>query len=395
MFRASFIKLATACAAVLLLAAPARADSVKIGVVGVFSGAYARWGEQFKRGIDVYQAQHGALVNGHKIEIAYRDVGGADPNRARQVVEDLVLREKVQAIGGFAFTPNALAAMEVLNEAKVPAILFNATASPIPRKSPYVVRVSFTLAQDVVPLAQWAAANGIKRVVTLISDYGPGYDGEDAFLRTFKAAGGEVAESMRVPLSTTDFSPYFERVLAKKPDALFMFGPGGPSSVGLINTWAGRLKPAGIKLLATNELQEIDLPKIGAAAIDVISAAHYTESSDIPLNIALRKALVEKFGKDAVPDTGLVSAYDGMHMIYEAVAKFGPRFTADQAMSLWKSLKFDSPRGPVMIDPATRDIVQNVYLRRVVQRDGKLINLNFTTVPMVKDPWKDWHPEAK
>ncbi len=395
MFKPGFIKLATACVMALLLAAPALADTVKIGVVGVFSGAYARWGEQFKQGIESFQAHNGATVNGHKVEIVYRDVGGPDPNRARQIVEEFVLREKVQAIGGFAFTPNALAAMEVLNEAKVPAILFNATASVIPRKSPYVVRVSFTLAQDVVPLAQWAAANGIKRVVTVIADYGPGYDGEDAFLRTFKAAGGEVIESIRVPLNTTDFSPFFERVLAKKPDAMFMFGPGGPSSVGLINTWAARLKPAGIKLLATNETQEIDLPKIGVSAIDVISAAHYTETIDTPLNIALRKTLAEKFGKGAVPDTALVSAYDGMRLIYEAVAKFGPRFTGDQAMSLWKGMKFDSPRGPVMIDPATRDVVQNVYMRRVVQRDGKLVNVNFATIPMVKDPWKDWHPDAK
>lgn len=391
----SIKRAAAIAAAALALASPVLADTVKIGVVGVFSGGFARWGEQFKQGIEAFQAHNGTTVNGHKIEVVYRDVGGPDPSRARQIVEEFVLREKVQAIGGFAFTPNAMAALEVLNEAKVPAILFNATASVMPRRSPYIVRVSFTLAQDVVPVAQWAAANGIKRVVTLIADYGPGYDGEDAFLRTFKAAGGEIVESIRVPLATTDFSPFFERVLAKKPDALFMFGPGGPSSVGMINTWAARLKPAGIKLLATNELQEIDLPKIGPAALGVISGAHYTETIDTPLNIALRKTLVEKFGKDAVPDTGMIGAYDGMRLIYQAVAKFGPRFTGDQAISLWKGAKFDSPRGPVMIDPVTRDVIQNVYMRRVEQRDGKLVNVNFATIPMVKDPWKEWHPNAK
>jgi branched-chain amino acid transport system substrate-binding protein len=383
-----------AAAAVCLLAAPAFADTVKIGIIGTFSGGFARFGEQMKYGIEAFQAHNGSTVNGHKIELVYRDVGGVDPARARQLVEELILREKVQAVGGFVFTPNALAAAEVLTEAQVPGIIFNAATSVIPRKSPYFVRTSFTLAQDTVPLAQWAAKNGIKKVVTLIADYGPGYDGEEAFLRTFKAAGGEVLESIRVPLSTTDFSAFYERVLARKPDALFMFGPGGPPSIGMINTWNSRLKPAGIKLLATNETQEIDLPKIGKGAIDVISAAHYTETVDNPLNVALRKTLAEKFGKDTVPDTELVSAYDGMRLIYAAVQKFGPRFTGDQAMSLFKGMAFESPRGPVRIDPQTRDIVQNVYLRKVEMRGDKLVNVNFATTPMVKDPWKEWNPET-
>jgi branched-chain amino acid transport system substrate-binding protein len=394
MSRRRFLALATACTAAFTFSVSAQADTVKIGVLGTFSGPFARFGEQMKHGIEAFQVHNGASVNGHKVEIVYRDVGGVDPQRARQLAEELVLREKVQAIGGFVFTPNALSVAEVLNEAKIPGVLFNAATSVIPRKSPYFVRTSFTLAQDTVPLAQWAAKNGIKKVVTLIADYGPGYDGEEAFTRTFKAAGGEIVESIRVPLATTDFSPFYERVLARKPDALFMFGPGGPPSIGMINTWAARLKPAGIKLLATNETQEIDLPKIGPSAIDVISAAHYTETIDTPLNLQLRKTLVEKYGKDSVPDTELVGAYDGMRLIYAAVQKFGPRFTGDQAMSLFKGMKFDSPRGPVQIDPATRDIVQNVYIRRVQQRDGKLVNVNFDTIPMVKDPWKEWNPEG-
>jgi branched-chain amino acid transport system substrate-binding protein len=391
--RAVLAACTTLAAAGLPLAAAA--DTVKVGVIGTFSGAFARFGEQMKFGIEAFQAHNGATVAGHKIEVVYRDVGGVDPARARQLVEELILREKVQVIGGFVLTPNALAAAEVLNEAKVPAIVFNAATSVIPRRSPYFVRTSFTLAQNTVPLAQWAAKNGVKRAMTMVFDYGPGYDGEDAFVRTFKAEGGEIMESIRVPIATTDFSPYFERVLARKPEALFMFSPGGPPAIGMMNTWTSRLKPAGIRLLATNETQEIDLPKIGPGALDVISASHYTETVDNPLNQQLRKTLVEKFGRDTTPDTELVSAYDGMRLVYAAVQKFGPKFTGDQAVGLWKGMKFDSPRGPVMIDPDTRDIVQNIYVRRVQQQGGRLVNVNIATIPMVKDPWKEWNPETK
>ncbi len=369
------------------------AETVKVGVIGVFSGGFARWGEQFKQAIEVFQRHNGASVKGNAIQVIYRDAGGPDPARARQLAEELILREKVQFLAGFAFTPNALAVAEVVNETKTPTVIFNAATSVVTRRSPYFVRVSFTLSQDTVPLAQWALKNKIAKVVTLVSDYAPGYDGEDAFIRTFKAAGGQVLESIRVPLATSDFSPFFERVLRQKPDALFMFGPGGPSSVGMINTWASRLKPAGIQLLVTNETQEIDLPKIGPASIGVIGSSHYTETVDNPLNNALWKDLTAMFGKATVPDTASVSAYDGMRLIYMAVEKFGPRVTGDQAIGLFRGASLNSPRGPLMIDAKTRDIVQNVYLRRVESRGGKLVNINFETIPMVRDPWKDWNPE--
>lgn len=385
---------AAACAALLWGSVNvALAETVKVGVIGVFSGGFARWGEQFKQAIEVFQKHNGASVKGNPIEVIYRDAGGPDPARSRQLAEELILREKVQFLAGFAFTPNALAVADVINESKTPTIVFNAATSVLTRRSPYFVRVSFTLAQDTVPLAQWAAKNKVTKVVTVISDYGPGVDGQDAFIRTFKAAGGEILESIRVPLSTTDFSPFFERVLQRKPDAMFMFGPGGPSSVGMINTWASRLKPAGIQLLVTNETQEIDLPKIGPASIGVIGSSHYTETVDNPLNNALRRDLTAMFGKDAVPDTATVSAYDGMRLVYMAVERFGPRVTGDQAIALFRGVKMDSPRGPLEIDAKTRDIVQNVYLRKVENRGGRLVNINFATVPMVRDPWKEWHPE--
>jgi branched-chain amino acid transport system substrate-binding protein len=380
-------------AALLAFTGAAAAETVKVGVLGVFSGGFARWGEQFQQAIAVYQKHNGDAVNGNKIEVIYRDVGGPDPAKSRQLTEELILREKVQFIGGYAFTPNALSVAQLVTEAKVPTVIFNAATSVITRRSPYFVRVSFTLAQDTLPLAEWAPKNGIKRVVSVVSDYAPGHDGEATFIKVFKENGGEILEAIRIPLATTDFAPFFERILQQKPDAIFLFGPGGPSSVGMINTWASRLKPAGIQLLTTNETQEIDLPKIGKASLDAVGSSHYTETIDNPLNKRLRSDLEAMFGKDRIPDTATVSAYDGMHMIYQAVAKLGPRPNPEETIKLMSNMKFDSPRGPIAIDPKTRDIVQNVYLRRVKEQDGRLVNINFATVPMVKDPWKEWNPE--
>lgn len=371
----------------------AAAETVKIGLIAPFSGGFARWGEQFQQSIAVFQKHNGDTVKGNKVELVYRDVGGPDPAKSRQLAEELILREKVQFLTGFAFTPNALSVAQLITEAKMPTVIMNAATSVIPRRSPYFVRVSFTLAQDTLPLAQWAAKNGVKKVVSVVSDYAPGHDGEATFIRVFKENGGEILDAVRIPLATTDFAPFFERILQQKPDAIFLFGPGGPSSVGMINTWATRLKPAGIQLMTTNETQEIDLPKIGKSALDAIGSSHYTETVDNPLNKRLRADLEAMFGKATIPDTATVSAYDGMHMIYQVIEKLGPRPNADEAMKLMSSMKFDSPRGPVMIDAKTRDIVQNVYLRRVKEQDGRLVNINFATVPNVKDPWKEWNPE--
>jgi branched-chain amino acid transport system substrate-binding protein len=389
------LRLLALCAAGLTwaMATVASAETVKVGVIATFSGPFARWGEQFQQAIKVYQKQHGESVNGNTIEVVYRDDGGPDPARAKQLAEELILREKVQFLGGFVFTPNALSVADIVTEAQMPTVIFNASTAIVVRKSPYFVRVSQTIPQVTVEIAKWAAKNGFKRIITAVTDYAPGYDAETYFVKTFKAGGGEILESIRIPLATTDFSPFYERVLQQKPDALFIFGPGGPPTVGMINTWASRLKPAGIKLLGTAETQEIDLPKVGPAALGVVTAFHYTETLDNPLNKTLWTDLTAMFGKNAVPDLSSVAAYDGMELIYRAVAKFGPRPTGDQAIGFWRGMAFDSPRGPIKIDEKTRDIIQNVYLRKVEERDGKLVNINFETIPMVRDPWKDEHPE--
>jgi branched-chain amino acid transport system substrate-binding protein len=325
--------------------------------------------------------------------VVYRDAGGPDPAKARQLAEELILREKIQFLAGFAFTPNALSVAQLVTESKTPTVIFNAATAVVTRRSPYFVRVSFTLPQDTAPLADWMPKNGMKKVVTVVSDYAPGHDAEQTFIKVFKKNGGEVTDSVRIPLATTDFAPFFERILQQKPDAIFLFGPGGPASVSMINTWASRLKPAGIQLTTTNETQEIDLPRIGKAALDAIGSSHYTETVDNPLNKKLRADLVAMFGNDRIPDTATVSAYDGMHMIYQAVAKLGPRPNPEEAVKFMASMKFDSPRGPIEMDPKTRDIIQGVHLRRVKEQDGKLVNIDFLVVPNVKDPWKEENPE--
>jgi branched-chain amino acid transport system substrate-binding protein len=378
---------------VATMATAVSAETVKVGVVGSFSGPFARWGQQFQQAIEVYQKQHGKSVNGSEIEVIYRDAGGPDPVRSKQITQQLITRDRVNILGGYVFTPNVVAVADLVNEAKVPLIMFNTPTAAIIRKFNYAVRISHTLPEVAEPIADWALQQGIKKVVTAVTDYVPGHDSEAGFIGKFKAGGGEIIESIRIPISTTDFAPFFERVLQHKPDALYVFGPGGPPTVGMVNTWAARLKPAGIKLLCTSETQQIDLPQIGKGALGVVSSFHYTETVDNPLNKALWKDLTTMFGPKTVPDLASVQAYDGMELVYRAVAKFGPKVTAEQAMSLWKGMSWDSPRGPMQIDAKDGNMIQNIYLRRVEERDGKLVNINIATFPMVKDPWAQKHPE--
>jgi branched-chain amino acid transport system substrate-binding protein len=371
----------------------AAAETVKIGVIGTYSGGYARWGEQFKQAIAVYQKQHGDSVNGNKIEIVYRDDEGPNPARSKQLVEELINQEKVQFIAGFPWSPNATGIAQSVTDAKMPTILFNAAASVITRQSPYFVRVSFTLPQLSAPVGTWAAKNGIKTAMTAVADFPAGIDAEVYFAKAFKAGGGEILDSIRTPLSMTDFKQSFDKVLQRKPDVQFISAPTGPGSIGMVKAWAEALKPAGIKLLATNEITELYLPDYGPAAIGIVSAAHYTENNDSELNKKMRADLTAMFGPAAIPDIATVATYDGMHVMYQIVGKLGPRFNADEAMKLVAGMSFDSPRGGrILIDPKERDIVQDIDIRRVEDRAGKPVNIAFDKVPMVKDLWKDDNP---
>lgn len=385
-----------AAAAAVFGAAQARAEVVKFGIIAPFSGPFAVWGKQFKDSIDAYQKLNGKMVNGHEIQVIWRDEGAGDASKSRQFAEELILREKVQMLGGFTLTPDALAVAEVITESKTPTIILNAATAIITRKSPYFLRVSMTLPQIIKPLGEWAAKNGIKTAYTLASDYAPGHDAEDAFVKNFEKGGGKMLGKDRIPLSVTDFAPYMERVLQSKAEALFVFAPAGAPSIAMVREFDRRgLKAAGIKLLAGGEVQQIFLPSFGDSVIGTISSVHYTESNQRPENIAFRKALVDQAGPDTVPDMASIAGWDGMNLVYETVRALGPRFTGDQAIAFMKSKTYESPRGPIKFDPVERDIIQNVYIRRVEKKDGILINQDFTTVEGARDPWKDDNPNAK
>jgi branched-chain amino acid transport system substrate-binding protein len=377
----------------LVLATAAQAETVKVGLIAPFSGGFAIWGEQFQRAVEAFQAVNGKSVNGNDIEVIYRDVGGPDPAKAKQLAEELVLRDEVSYLTGFAFTPNALAVADLVTEANIPTVLLNAATAVITRSSPMYVRVSMTLPQQTAPLAKWAYDNGVRRVYTLVADYAPGRDAEAQFAKTFQAAGGQIVGDGKTPLSTADFSPFMEQVLQAKPDALFLFQPAGAPSIAAVNTWTRRgLKEAGIKLLATGETQEIFLRQIGDAAIGAISSQHYSLDVDNPENAALQKNIAEMFGADAIPDIASVAAWDGMRLIYDAVAELGPSADGRAIVEFMKGRQIASPRGPITIDPETRDIVQNIYIREVVRDGDRLVNKTIATIEQVQDPWKQDNP---
>lgn len=382
----------------LSMSGQAGAETVKVGLLAPFSGPFAVWGSQFKMGVEAFQKVYGGEVNGHKIEVVYRDTGGINPAKTRQHAEELIIREKVRFLTGFTMTPNALAVAEIINETKIPAIIMNAATGMITRRSPYFARVSMTIPQYIKPVGDWAAkVAGKKTAYTIVSDYAPGHDAEIYFSKGFEANGGKVLGKDRAPISTTDFAPYLERAAKSGAQAVYIFVPAGTPSIAAIREFAKRgLKDKGVLLLAGGELQEIFLPAIGDDVIGAISGLHYTETRASEENRKFRQALDALYGKQkGIPDIATVGAWDGMKLVYEAVRKHGPKVTGDQAIALYKGMKWESPRGPVMIDAQERDIVQNVYLRKVEKKDGKLINVDFYTAPMIKDPWKEENPAKK
>jgi branched-chain amino acid transport system substrate-binding protein len=376
----------------------ASADVVKVGLIASYTGAFATWGTQFQQAVEAYQASHGKTVKGpdgkeHEIQFVYRDVASQGPDKAKQLAEELVLRDRVKFIAGLELSPHAMALADVSKEAQVPVVIMNAATSSITRMSPYFVRVSMTVPQLVSPMGPWAVAHGIKRAYVIVSDYAPGYDAEAYFTKSFKAAGGEIIGNARTPQQETNFSAYMERVLQAKPDALYMFQPAGSPSVAFVKAYVERgLKAAGIKLLGGGETQELFLPNFTDDIIGTLTSFHYTESNQNPANLELRAQLKKMFGNKAVPDIASVAAWDGTMLIQEAVAALGPDADGLKYIDFLRGKKFDSPRGPVEIDPAERDVVQNIYIREVQKRDGKLVNVDIGEVKLVKDPWKIDNP---
>jgi branched-chain amino acid transport system substrate-binding protein len=383
--------------------APARAaDVVKVGLIADFTGAFASWGSQFQQAVEAYQAVNGKTVKGPggkeiEIQFVYRDNASGGADKTKQLAEELVLRERVKFLAGFDLSPHAMAVADIATQAKIPVIIMNAATGSITRGSPYYVRVSMTIPQYVSPLPQWAYDHGIHKVYMLVSDYAPGYDAEAYFAKGFKAAGGEIVGSARMPQQETNYAAYMEKVLQAKPDALFMFLPAGSPSIAFVKAYIERgLKAAGIKLLGTGETQQLMLPNFTDDIIGTVTAFHYTETNTKPENIALKNQLIKMFGDKAIPDIASVAAWDGTHLIYDAVAALGPGADGLKYVDFMKGKRLDSPRGPIYIDPDERDVVQNIYIREVKKPDGKLVNVDIGEVDMVKDPWKiDNPPKSK
>ena len=366
------------------------ADPVKIGLVLPMSGPFAAYGKQIEHGVKLYLAQNGDTIAGRKVELIVKDDSpGTSGDVSKRLAQELVVKDKVEILAGFALTPAALAVAPMSAEAKVPMVIMNAATSIITTKSPYVTRTSHTLPQDTAPIATWAAKNNIKKVYTLVSDYGPGHDAEGQFKKSFTAAGGEIVGEVRVPVKNPDFAPYLQKIKDTKPDAVFLFMPPGAETIAFMKGFVDRgLPQAGIRIIATGDLTDEDiLDAVGDPALGIYTAFHYSDVHKSPENKAFTDAYVKAYPKDR-PNFMAVAGYDGMHLIAETLKKTGGSTDADKFIAAAKGMTWVSPRGKITIDPETRDIVQTVYIRKVEKVGGKLANVEFDQMVDVKDPGK-------
>jgi branched-chain amino acid transport system substrate-binding protein len=391
MSKASVITRVLLAAALAAVAAAASAQGVvKLGMIGEFSGPFAQYGQQILGGMKAYMKQHGDTVAGKKIEIVQKDTGGPSPDVAKRLAQELVTRDNVDILVGFGLTPNALAVAPVATEAKKAMVIMNAATSIITTKSPYIVRVSMTLPQVTQPMAIWAAKNGIKKVFTVVADYGPGLDAEKEFTAAFKKEGGEIVGSIHTPLQNPDFGPFIQRVKDAKPEAIFLFLPAGEQGIAFMKGYEERgLKQAGIKLIATGDITDDGvLEAMGDPTLGLITSFHYSAWHQSPENAAFKKAYAEANGDKLRPNFMAAAGYDGMAAIYEALKKTGGSTDGDQLVAAMKGMKLTSPRGPITIDAETRDVVQTVYIRKVEKVGGGLYNVEFDKSPDLKDPGK-------
>lgn len=360
-------------------------EAVKIGLILPMTGPFASTGRQVEAGVRAYMALHGDTVAGKKIELVLRDDAGT-ADQTRRIAQELVVNDGVSMLAGFGLTPLAMAVAPVLNQAKVPAIITSATTSAIMKQSDYFVRTSMGGPQSALPVASWAVENGLKRVVTLVTDYGPGHDIEKGFTGQFKKEGGEIVEAVRVPLQNPDFAPFLQRVRDAKPDAVFVFVPSGVGSL-FMKQFADRgLKEAGIKLIATGDVTDDDLLNaIGEPAMGIVTGHFYSANHDSPENKAF-VGEVRKANDNMRPNFMSVGGYDAMHLAYAALEKTGGDTDGTKLIEAMKGMEWMSPRGPITIDPATRDIVQDIYIREVKQVDGELYNVELKTYEKIRDP---------
>lgn len=380
-----FISAAILAAISTVASSAAIGDTIKVGVIAPFSGPFAIYGKQYQQAIETYVAQNGTAAGEHEIEFIYKDVGGPNPDQSRSLAQELLIRDQVDYLAGFTFTPNALAVAPLIDQSQTPTVIFNAATSSINKESDFFLRTSYTLWQVSAPLAQWAYQQGMRTAATTVSDYGPGIDAENAFRQAFESAGGEVVDAIRMPLSTTDFTPFIQRVRDAAPDAVFTFLPGGPPTFTYTKTYnENGLAQAGIRFLGTAETEEVNLQSLGDDAIGLTTAYHYSGAHESQANDAFKAKLTELF-PDAVANWASVGAFDGTHLIYQMVAAAGKN--GPEAVQSVLGLEWESPRGTVSMDPEARTVEQNVYIREV-ERDadsGELVNREKGIIATVGD----------
>ncbi len=388
MHKRLFIR-STAMAAMALAALPALAQTTpfKIGLILPMTGQQASTGRQIEAAARLYMAQNGDTVAGRKIELIVKD-DTATPDVTKRIAQELVVNDKVNVLAGFGVTPAALAAAPIATQSKTPLVVMAAATSSITQASPYIVRTSFTLPQVSVALADWAPKNGIKKVVTLVSDYGPGIDAEKFFKDRLLFNGGQVTDSLRVPLRSPDFAPFLQKVRDLKPDALFVFVPSGAGAAVMKQFLERGMDKAGIRLIGTGDVTDDDqLNDMGDGALGVVTSHHYSTYHPSAANKKFVEAF-EKANKGMRPNFMAVGGYDGMRVIYEALKASKGQGGGDGLLAAMKGQIFESPRGKMFIDAQTRDVVQDVYLRKVEKKDGQLYNVEFDVIKEVKDPGK-------
>jgi branched-chain amino acid transport system substrate-binding protein len=400
MFQGIFRAAAIALTGLALAPLSASAQTVvKIGLINSYTGFVAQPADQAQKAIDLYLKLHEKdLPPDTKLEIIKRD-DTSNPEVGKRLAQELIAREHVQLLTGIVLSPVAAAIAPLTAEAKVPMLLCIASAGvQIPRISPYVARVSFTLWQQGYPIGKWAAEQGWKKAYTAVSDFIPGHDSEASFTKGFTDGGGQMIGAVRMPPQNPDFVPFVQRIKDAKPDVAFFFVPADPQATALIKAIRDLgLREAGINITAPQDLLPDEaLPNMGDTPLGIITSGTYSVAGKRPANAAFVAAWNKEYGDKSVPDFLSVDAWDGMTAIFDLIKATKGKFTADEAMDFFKKWKNpDSPRGPVEIDPATRDVVQNIYIRRAEMLDGKLANVEIATIPMVKDPWKELNPEKK
>lgn len=383
-----FLSTAALAVATLVSGHAVAADATfKIGLILPMTGQQASTGRQIEAAARLYMAQNGDMVAGRKVELILKDDTSV-PDVTKRMAQELIVKDKVNVLAGFGITPSAFVTAPLATQSKTPMVVMAAATSSITEKSPYVVRTSFTLAQASVALADWAPKNGIKTVVTLVSDYAPGMDAEKFFKERLTLNGGQVQESLRVPMRSPDFAPFLQKVRDIKPDALFVFVPSGAGAAVMKQFLERGMDKAGIRLIGTGDITDDDqLNDMGDGALGVVTSHHYSANHQSAENKKFVAAF-EKANKGMRPNFMAAGGYDGMRVIYNALKATKGKGDGAALLEAMKGQIFESPRGPMFIDAQTRDVVHNIYLRKVERKDGQLHNVEFDVIKDVKDPGK-------